>query len=283
MSLPRCRRVYPRVCGGTASPLMTMPCPAGLSPRVRGNPCRARPCEARRGSIPACAGEPRPAARAGPGRKVYPRVCGGTGLKRTREELDKGLSPRVRGNLDVPLAQVGRRGSIPACAGEPPPPAGASWRARVYPRVCGGTSIAEIAASLKQGLSPRVRGNPKPPQHYTHRRGSIPACAGEPPAPFALPRRLRVYPRVCGGTRASGGRTCPAAGLSPRVRGNLQPSVVVRGASGSIPACAGEPRTIRRPTSGKRVYPRVCGGTISVGQCLVTVRGLSPRVRGNRP
>ena len=50
-----------------------------------------------------------------------------------------GLSPRVRGNHDVPAHRVFDLGSIPACAGEPAGArlgAGGQW---VYPRVCGGT------------------------------------------------------------------------------------------------------------------------------------------------
>ena len=90
--------VYPRVCGGIASPTDQTLSRLGLSPRVRGNPHGAvrQPPAAR--SIPACAGEPPPASiLAGRGRSipacageppggtaprrtcaVYPRVCGGT-------------------------------------------------------------------------------------------------------------------------------------------------------------------------------------------------------------
>ena len=115
--------VYPRVCGGT----------------------RSRCCP-----IPACAGEP------APNHRVYPRVCGGTPPSATM-----GLSPRVRGNpLKMLLPRLsprvrGNHGSIPACAGEPPP-----------------ISIPRCAAP-NRGLSPRVRGN-------RCEVGSIPACAGEP-------------------------------------------------------------------------------------------------------
>ena len=52
------RRVYPRVCGGTAAVLLPSPGSGGLSPRMRGNPMAAGAGGAR-GSIPAYAGEPR--------------------------------------------------------------------------------------------------------------------------------------------------------------------------------------------------------------------------------
>ena len=50
---------------------------------------------------------------------------------------------------------------------------------------------------------------------------------------------------------------------------------------GSIPACAGEPWSgIPYRTVG-RIYPRVCGGTISPRSWRICLMGLSPRVRGN--
>ena len=71
-------------------------------------------------------------------------------------------------------------------------------------------------------------------------------------------------------------------GLSPRVRGNLH-SVPPRTADGgSIPARAGEPVILLVPLPPERVYPRACGGTISVPSWNRRNQGLSPRVRGNR-
>ena len=49
------------------------------------------------------------------------------------------LSPRVRGNPGVRLPGGSKRGSIPACAGEPARWGPSSCRRGVYPRVCGGT------------------------------------------------------------------------------------------------------------------------------------------------
>ena len=97
-----CRRVYPRVCGGTSTDLSEGDLTAGLSPRVRGNPCQER-------------------------RKVY-------------GDLNVGLSPRVRGNQERAGPQGADHGSIPACAGEPMSDYGVYALYEVYPRVCGGTS-----------------------------------------------------------------------------------------------------------------------------------------------
>ena len=114
------------------------------------------------------------------------------------------------------------------------------------------------------------------------RMRSIPACAGEPSASRRAWRTATVYPRVCGGTIYKPDPDKEGEGLSPRVRGNLPGLQGGHDQVGSIPACAGEPRSPTAPMSPPMVYPRVCGGTVfpNVGDALV--QGLSPRVRGNR-
>ena len=118
---------------------------------------------------------------------------------RTSQE---GLSPRVRGNHDLGVGAVGFVGSIPARAGKPRLIGAGSIGKRVYPRACGETPSSEIATwpnwvypracgetrtalrgSLgSQGLSPRVRGNPRRLASWLS--------------------RTQVYPRVGGGTRS---------------------------------------------------------------------------------
>ena len=152
-------RVYPRVCGGTAGLITRYSLIQGLSPRVRGNRFTAVLPLIEKGSIPACAGEPLPAEAGHVRTKVYPRVCGGTPQSRSLIHLAQGLSPRVRGNPTAPAEEEARLGSIPACAGEPPPLVVPSMSFRVYPRVCGGTDDASLRVLQTEGLSPRVRGN----------------------------------------------------------------------------------------------------------------------------
>ena len=196
------------MCGGTADTPQQAEIRHGLSPRVRGNQA-PDPGRASRGrSIPACAGEPRPGRLSARCRQVYPRVCGGTRRDSWTSARLWGLSPRVRGNLDMRVSRPRQVGSIPACAGEPRRLL--VWRhgQRVYPRVCGGTWGAGACRRIRRGLSPRVRGN-------RHRRspsgvgpGSIPACAGEPLMADILGNGFRVYPRVCGGTTGPGRTGC---------------------------------------------------------------------------
>ena len=131
-----------------------------------------------------------------------------------------GLSPRVRGNLVIGPDMDVRAGSIPACAGEPMPPAPAGPASGVYPRVCGGTRGSQAHEAGNTGLSPRVRGNHPHPRRAFLVIGSIPACAGEPLHIGARMNGVRVYPRVCGGTKRARLRARLRRGLSPRVRGN---------------------------------------------------------------
>ena len=255
-------RVYPRVCGGTTflSILLLLLC--GLSPRVRGNPrlttsssrySRSIPacagnrtrCDgggARRGSIPACAGEPGRGRAARTRKKVYPRVCGGTGSIWECRGIRKGLSPRVRGNHGRYLGCANGVGSIPACAGEPHSPVPPYRRVMVYPRVCGGTGRGPSRRSEEKGLSPRVRGNLDVLDVLEARVRSIPACAGEPPGSRRVRAVDRVYPRVCGGTKAGAYDIPPDRGLSPRVRGTIGIRTMTVRLSGLSPRVRGNPR-----------------------------------------
>ena len=254
-------RVYPRVCGGTPVLKQADMIAEGLSPRVRGNLGLLGFAAVPEGSIPACAGEPGNPARRPRLPGVYPRVCGGTSDGPHPQPGEVGLSPRVRGNLvKVPLQQL-QPGSIPACAGEPAASPPRRQRARVYPRVCGGTASMVKDISNTRGLSPRVRGNLLTDDAVGVRRGSIPACAGEPNGSAVNRSLARVYPRVCGGTHYVLCIICWVIGLSPRVRGNLAAFVAPSQSGGSIPACAGEPDWLQSRRRPPRVYPRVCGGT----------------------
>ncbi len=314
-------RVYPRVCGGTSATMPSIFSFDGLSPRVRGNLFELLSGLLAYRSIPACAGEPRACRTSSSRKAVYPRVCGGTRSARAGLFRRRGLSPRVRGNryrhkrrLDrlrsipacagepdnptdfdairkvyprvcggtccPPAAPCSRRG-IPACAGEPTRPSRPGSALSVYPRVCGGTVVIPKSAVDVKGLSPRVRGNLPADALVEAEDGSIPACAGEPLAAESCVAESGVYPRVCGGTSVVVLRLASIFGLSPRVRGNLGNISAGPDATGSIPACAGEPYPPQISCPRAQVYPRVCGGTLTAGFHTDGIAGLSPRVRGN--
>ena len=115
---------------------------------------------------------------------------------------------------------------------------------------------------------------------------------------------------MCGGTFLSSGYGSARQGLSPRVRGNLEPKPIGESSaqrvyprvcggtvgddllmrmrissrvSGSIPACAGEPlphRITGMPSA--RSIPACAGEPCALSQSCDSFEGLSPRVRGNR-
>ena len=255
-------RVYPRECGGTDELHDVSPVCVGLSPRVRGNRGVRFSGGAKKGSIPASAGEPVAAIL------VWRKLAG--------------LSPRVRGNRDAGDGGGRGVGSIPASAGEPSGRCRAAGRSGVYPRECGGTFCRVDDLGHLRGLSPRVRGNPYGRVARDLPLGSIPASAGEPVTMLSLSVPPRVYPRECGGTPNAVLVRLDYLGLSPRVRGNLLDILPRRCNHGSIPASAGEPAKRILENGNLGVYPRECGGTSLICHWPKYDGGLSPRVRGNR-
>ena len=70
-------------------------------------------------------------------------------------------------------------------------------------------------------------------------------------------------------------------GLSPRLRGNLPGAGRWRSTRRSIPALTGKPRIPPGSEGELGVYPRAYGETSQQIDCLLVVKGLSPRLRGN--
>ena len=120
------------------------------------------------------------------------------------------------------------------------------------------------------------RSDPRP-------RGSIPAHAGKPLAAAIIQPGGRVYPRACGETIDFCNRGARQWGLSPRMRGNPGRDRGRPICRGSIPAHAGKPIPWANDICLRRVYPRACGETINTNNTLSFYKGLSPRMRGNRP
>ena len=215
------RSVYPRACGGTPLAIRIWPVLIGLSPRLRGNRRYELQAERVNGSIPAPAGEPRLLQHAWRTRWVYPRACGGTRPSLSNAWVNLGLSPRLRGNQRRRRHYHKQLWSIPAPAGEPCAARIAGSEVSVYPRACGGTIPSSSSRGMSfghpracggtaglcgprgrsQGLSPRLRGNPRYQVVKPNPSRSIPAPAGEPPESWTHEERYRVYPRACGGTR----------------------------------------------------------------------------------
>ena len=173
------------------------------------------------GSIPARAGEPRPAECGSGGAPVYPARAGEPRRRCCRSTI-AGVYPRPCGGP-----------SLPSCSYI------LEW---VYPRPCGGAASRAAPSSALRGLSPPVRGSrllafrprlvsrsiparagePRGRETQAGAHGSIPARAGEPAGRSASHRCPEVYPRPCGGAQES--------------------EIVLGSDQRSIPARAGEPR-----------------------------------------
>ena len=171
----------------------------GLSPRGRGKPRPMPKAAAMRRSIPAWAGETASAVSRRCPAEVYPRVGGGNSAAGNFEQSSKGLSPRGRGKQTHFPAVCWSARSIPAWAGETDTASRRHGHQRVYPRVGGGNGPISSGRSHAQGLSPRGRGKPAPPQARRCAWRSIPAWAGETQSIMSGAPMSRVYPRVGGG------------------------------------------------------------------------------------
>ncbi len=196
----RLRGVHPRVCGATKARAERPQGFGGPSPRVRGNHVLGEGRGLEAGSIPACAGQPVAARSSATASAVHPRVCGATIFGLGFVSPARGPSPRVRGNLGRQRAGWRADRSIPACAGQPYLRSIRCDFYLVHPRVCGATFMRSGSRRSAAGPSPRVRGNHELRAALTARKGSIPACAGQPCWTRSLRSASRVHPRVCGAT-----------------------------------------------------------------------------------
>ena len=255
----------------------------GLSPRVRG----IRPAPSGgyilHGSIPACTGNPRRRIWTSGRKGVYPRVYGESSTRSRIRSGDSGLSPRVRGIQRAKLGLGRQVGSIPACTGNPRPPAHTRRRGGVYPRVYGESAYALGCGRSPGGLSPRVRGIRLRRTRGCSPRRSIPACTGNPLGGAVEGVLVEVYPRVYGESKCGRDGPKPGLGLSPRVRGIRTAMQDLIRRVGSIPACTGNPLLASRRCRRGTVYPRVYGESHWALFRAFGAVGLSPRVRGIPP
>ena len=179
---------------------MRVTTPAGLSPPTRGI-LLARACPpALLGSIPAYAGDPVGGGGGAQHPTVYPRLRGGSNPVQLAQHINVGLSPPTRGILIHSKDGATITRSIPAYAGDPPQGWGGRDGFSVYPRLRGGSISHPPLSAPAGGLSPPTRGIHAPKRYHRHRRGSIPAYAGDPHTQRAGCSLARVYPRLRGGS-----------------------------------------------------------------------------------
>ena len=274
--------VYPRLRGGSVRCRAGSRRNNGLSPPTRGIPPAGRHSRPFRGSIPAYAGDPAQylSCKLPPG--VYPRLRGGSIIKRDGLPSLVGLSPPTRGIRCQAAGWRDRRRSIPAYAGDPGRRGQGAVQGQVYPRLRGGSRGVMPLPELGMGLSPPTRGIPRPRSAPKGHARSIPAYAGDPLAPVFTISGARVYPRLRGGSPESVTREIYGSGLSPPTRGIHRWAVLIPLCYRSIPAYAGDPTKPEEATEWATVYPRLRGGSIRNSRAAVLYVGLSPPTRGIR-
>ena len=126
--------------------------------------------------------------------------------------------------------------------------------------MCGESTYAHDDGTAWQGPSPRVRG--------IRGHGELTHSAHG------------VHPRVCGESLVEHLEPLGREGPSPRVRGIRPPIDRDRQRPGSIPACAGNPRSTSASPTWSGVHPRVCGESTLYITHAFKRPGPSPRVRG---
>ena len=192
------RWVHPRVRGEASNNPTNGQFLSGPSPRARGSRHGVLAMPVLHGSIPACAGKPRPGTAFCRERRVHPRVRGEASAKAAAYPATRGPSPRARGSRLLITKSRTTMGSIPACAGKPPHFSASRASRRVHPRVRGEARSGAIVTGSMRGPSPRARGSLHYPIDGNPNTGSIPACAGKPPQRRWSRSRNRVHPRVRG-------------------------------------------------------------------------------------
>ena len=150
------------------------------------------------GITPACAGKrTRPRRWVRPPRD-HPRVCGEKFTDGSKEKLDKGSPPRMRGK-DRRSRPDGLPGGItPAYAGKRSSVSIAPFRCQDHPRVCGEKQSATINNLRQAGSPPRMRGKVRRLNLQKRCDGITPAHAGKRTRPPWCPHGTRDHPRACG-------------------------------------------------------------------------------------
>ncbi len=254
----------------------------GPSPLTRGNLATAQPVARCEGSIPAHAGQPGTPATSAGALRVHPRSRGATTDSVVGPKKRPGPSPLTRGNREAAQRRLRGPGSIPAHAGQPVGASNGAWTSRVHPRSRGATRRPHKRHFSFTGPSPLTRGNRDAGRAPVHRRGSIPAHAGQPTTRACARWPCRVHPRSRGATLLKGIVAEPDEGPSPLTRGNPTVACPRASASGSIPAHAGQPRRGADPAAEHGVHPRSRGATSKRQRRKLGGPGPSPLTRGNQ-
>ena len=149
---------HPRGCGEKCRQDRQGRCRRGSSPRVRGEANIGLGGQRDKGIIPAGAGRRQgPQGEPGP-QGDHPRGCGEKVTAPILRTIDKGSSPRVRGEEKAPSSYCCDKRIIPAGAGRRPRGECRCPRRWDHPRGCGEKRAGPPQDGWRLGSSPRVRG-----------------------------------------------------------------------------------------------------------------------------
>ena len=235
-----------------------------------------------KGIIPAYAGNTSTGVSGKRPDRDHPRVCGEHDYPHGAFVEFLGSSPRMRGTLELDYVHVGRRGIIPAYAGNTQLVKKSMMENGDHPRVCGEHDDMPLHCDELTGSSPRMRGTRIQACSRPSRHGIIPAYAGNTRCLRNMVPFIRDHPRVCGEHMGDYIGGDYAGGSSPRMRGTPVNPSVSGCEAGIIPAYAGNTQLSFPIEIVCGDHPRVCGEHHGKIHTPVTGRGSSPRMRGTR-
>ena len=189
-------------------------------------------------------------------------MCGADGDDMGLYSDEWGSSPRVRSRHANRDAHRGPAGIISACAEQTRRSSNRPTRAKDHLRVCGADQVAQIAASIREGSSPRVRSRLVVQQRVLHRGGIISACAEQTWTGRRRGLSARDHLRVCGADDHDHVVGRATGGSSPRVRSRLRARLAAAVEVGIISACAEQTRSLLPLSPGRRDHLRVCGADV---------------------
>ena len=231
----------------------------GSSPHARGTPNFAVRLRARRGIIPACAGNTYFCLQSPRNAGDHPRMRGEHRRVGHDPRAQRGSSPHARGTLFGSVPPCSDCGIIPACAGNTSFSTEACGASGDHPRMRGEHRSVSVFVAVYWGSSPHARGTLYQDRWRSWYPGIIPACAGNTRNSSGSGHASRDHPRMRGEHFKLLLWLVGAWGLSPHARGTPGLWCCVSRLSGIIPACAGNTEF------------RSCGAQIS---------GDHPRMRG---
>ena len=271
---------HPRGCG-EKKPIAEFPTStSGSSPRVRGEGNSLRPQPIWEGIIPAGAGRSNSMNKKAATTGDHPRGCGEKWVYLMAWLVPSGSSPRVRGEALRFTQRRNSSGIIPAGAGRSSSRVYGGVKRGDHPRGCGEKPIDIQISNLREGSSPRVRGEDTKTSPCPTASRIIPAGAGRRSNLRKSTWSAQDHPRGCGEKETLAAVTVAAMGSSPRVRGEEKVGKLYRGWPGIIPAGAGRRSRRRCPQGQLGDHPRGCGEKACVMSADCLVSGSSPRVRG---